>query len=180
MDRMKGNFSMDQMGMRDQLNRLELLIKFMRPALHKHFEATDSLHLFFCFRWLLIWFKREFSFEDIMRLWEVLWTDHLNNYLYYFVALSILDQHQHVIMDHLWQFDEILKYINDLNMTIDLDETLRRAEVLYREFQRAMALLDAQATLLVPEEMYKGCKYRRMSRVADDTDGWAPLLLLLK
>ena len=56
-------------------------------------EKTESLHLFFCFRsvsscliqneqpvksnflpfsrWVLITFKREFPFDDILRLWEV-------------------------------------------------------------------------------------------------------------
>ena len=27
--------------------------------------------LFFCFRWLLVSFKREFNYEDVMRIWEV-------------------------------------------------------------------------------------------------------------
>lgn len=34
-------------------------------------DSQDSGSLCFCFRWLLIWFKREFSFEDILLLWEV-------------------------------------------------------------------------------------------------------------
>ncbi|KAK1875744.1 Tryptophan 5-hydroxylase 2, partial [Dissostichus eleginoides] len=33
-------------------------------------EAQDSGYLYFCFRWLLIRFKREFSFHDVLRLWE--------------------------------------------------------------------------------------------------------------
>ncbi len=34
-------------------------------------ENTESLNLFFCFRWILIIFKREFDFKDIPRLWDV-------------------------------------------------------------------------------------------------------------
>lgn len=34
-------------------------------------DSQDSGSLCFCFRWLLIWFKREFPFEDILTLWEV-------------------------------------------------------------------------------------------------------------
>ncbi|KAG2455460.1 TBC17 protein, partial [Polypterus senegalus] len=33
-------------------------------------DSKDSGTLCFCFRWLLIWFKREFSFQDILNLWE--------------------------------------------------------------------------------------------------------------
>lgn len=34
-------------------------------------ESQDSGYLYFCFRWLLIRFKRELSFTDVLRLWEV-------------------------------------------------------------------------------------------------------------
>lgn len=34
-------------------------------------DSQDSGSLCFCFRWLLIWFKREFPFPDVLRLWEV-------------------------------------------------------------------------------------------------------------
>lgn len=34
-------------------------------------ESQDSGYLYFCFRWLLIRFKRELSFQDVLRLWEV-------------------------------------------------------------------------------------------------------------
>jgi hypothetical protein len=34
-------------------------------------DRTDSLNLFFCFRWILIAFKREFKFDQVIRLWEV-------------------------------------------------------------------------------------------------------------
>ena len=38
------------------------------------FSFQESGNLYFCFRWLLIWFKREFSFPDTCSLWEALWT----------------------------------------------------------------------------------------------------------
>lgn len=34
-------------------------------------ESHDSGNFYFCFRWILILFKREFSFPDVQRLWEV-------------------------------------------------------------------------------------------------------------
>lgn len=72
-------------------------------------EKCEALNLFFCFRWLLIWFKREFEWVDIMRLWEVLFSDHLSTQFHLFVAMAILDKHRDVMMDHLQGFDEILK-----------------------------------------------------------------------
>lgn len=34
-------------------------------------ESHDSGNFYFCFRWILIHFKREFHFQEIHRLWEV-------------------------------------------------------------------------------------------------------------
>ena len=35
-------------------------------------EEKESHNLYFCFRWLLVNFKREFTYEDIYKVWEVL------------------------------------------------------------------------------------------------------------
>jgi hypothetical protein len=88
----KSNFYTDQSGMHKQLLTMDLLLQFMDPSLYKHFQRTDSCNFFFCFRWLLVWFKREFPWEDMLCLWEVLWTDYLTNKFHIFVALAILDQ----------------------------------------------------------------------------------------
>jgi hypothetical protein len=57
--------------MHQQLTTLESLIRFMDPSLSMHLETSESTNLFFCFRWLLVWFKREFQWGDVMKLWEV-------------------------------------------------------------------------------------------------------------
>ncbi|CAO3636194.1 unnamed protein product [Mucor hiemalis] len=144
MERMKSNFYTDQSGMHRQLLTMDLLLQFMDPSLYKHLQRTDSGNFFFCFRWLLIWFKREFAWKDMLSLWEVLWTDYLTNKFHIFVALAILDQHRDVIIEYLKNFDEILKYINDLSMTINLQETLQRAEILYYQFKQRVEAVDSK------------------------------------
>lgn len=110
MDRMERNFLRDQSGMRDQLRALDRLVLFMDPALHAHLEKAESTNFFFFFRMLLVWFKREFAWHDVLRLWEALWSDYLSASLHLFVALAILEKHRDVIMTHLLHFDEVLKY----------------------------------------------------------------------
>ncbi|KAK0553783.1 GTPase activating protein [Tilletia horrida] len=73
MQRMYSNFLSDQSGMKRQLLLLQQLISTMDAPLFEHFERVDALNLFFCFRWLLVCFKREFSFAEVLRLWEVIW-----------------------------------------------------------------------------------------------------------
>ncbi|KAI8064510.1 rab-GTPase-TBC domain-containing protein [Gongronella butleri] len=142
MERTKANFYMDQSGMHRQLMTLDQLLQLMDPQLYKHFQRTDSFNLFFCFRWLLVWFKREFSWNDTMTLWEALWTNYLSNEFHLFIALSILDQHREFMIDYLKTFDEILKYVNDLSLTLDVQETLQRAEILFYQFKQRVEAID--------------------------------------
>ncbi|TFK92109.1 RabGAP/TBC [Polyporus arcularius HHB13444] len=145
MERMKQNFLRDQSGMKKQLSTLQQLISVMDPELYRHLEKADGLNLFFCFRWILISFKREFSFEDVLRLWEVLWTDYYSTQFVLFVALAVLESHRDVILRYLVEFDEILKYCNELSMTIELDSTLAQAEVLFLSFSQLIADIDRRA-----------------------------------
>ncbi|KAH9856935.1 RabGAP/TBC [Lenzites betulinus] len=142
MERMKHNFLRDQSGMKKQLSTLQQLISVMDPELYRHFEKTDGLNLFFCFRWILISFKREFPFDDVLRLWEVLWTDYYSTQFVLFVALAVLESHRDVILRYLVEFDEILKYCNELSMSIELDSTLAQAEVLFLSFSQLVADVD--------------------------------------
>ena len=91
-----------QGGMKRQLEELCHILKYVDPAFYSYLDAKvveegysvipycysltqitmacvifffqESGNLYFCFRWLLIWFKREFSFPDTCSLWEALWT----------------------------------------------------------------------------------------------------------
>ena len=104
------NFLRDQSGMRAQLLTLDHLVQLMDPQLYLHLQSADSTNFFFFFRMLLVWYKREFEWVDVLRLWETLWTDYLSSSFHLFIALAILEKHRDVIMDHLKQFDEVLKY----------------------------------------------------------------------
>ncbi|KAI9475688.1 MAG: rab-GTPase-TBC domain-containing protein [Benjaminiella poitrasii] len=148
MDRVQSNFFTDQSGMHRQLKTLDALIRFMDPGLHRRLEETETSNLFFCFRWLLVWFKREFEWEDVVRLWEVLWTDHLSDQMILFIALAVIDMHRKEIMEDLNQFDEVLRYINDLTGKIPLESTLERAEVLFYQFERKVRAMQHKQSML--------------------------------
>lgn len=59
--------------MKAQLLHLQTLVRLCDRGLYDHLDRTDSLNLFFCFRWLLVRFKREFDLEGVQRLWECGW-----------------------------------------------------------------------------------------------------------
>ncbi|KIX10380.1 uncharacterized protein Z518_01462 [Rhinocladiella mackenziei CBS 650.93] len=150
MRRMSRNFVRSQSGMRAQLNTLDQLVQILDPKLYLHLQSADSTNFFFFFRMLLVWYKREFEWSDTLRLWESLWTDYYSSQFHLFIAMAILEKHRDVIMDHLKHFDEILKYINELSGTIELQEILFRAEGLFRRFEKTVEAVDRRNSFPAP------------------------------
>ncbi|KAI8887018.1 RabGAP/TBC [Backusella circina FSU 941] len=148
MDRMKYNFLMDQTGMHGQLSTLSNLVQFMDPVLFKRLEEANSTNMFFSFRWLLVWFKREFEWQDVIRLWEILWTDWLSDRMIVFVALAVIDEQREKILNEFEQCDEIYQYMNDLSGKISLETTLQRTEVLFYQFQRKVRMMQHTRSML--------------------------------
>jgi len=130
MERLGPNFNRDQNGMHSQLFALCKLVELLDSPLHNYFKQNDCLNYFFCFRWILIQFKREFEYEKTMRLWEVLWTHYLSEHLHLYVCVAILKRYRNKIMGEQMDFDPLLKFINELSGRIDLDSILRDAEAL--------------------------------------------------
>lgn len=125
------NFEESQEAMKKQLLQLSLLLRALDPELCDFLDSQDSGSLCFCFRWLLIWFKREFSFEDILTLWEVLWTRLPCENFHLLVACSILESQRGELIGSDHDFNTILKHINELTMKLDLHSILCGAEAIY-------------------------------------------------
>uniref|UniRef100_A0A3P8QPA9 TBC1 domain family member 15 n=1 Tax=Astatotilapia calliptera TaxID=8154 RepID=A0A3P8QPA9_ASTCA len=128
MDQMHENFEEQMQGMKTQLIQLSSLLRLLDLAFWNYLESQDSGYLYFCFRWLLIRFKRELSFVDVLRLWEVMWTGLPCENFHLLVCCAILDSEKQKIMEENYGFNEILKHINELSMKLDIEEILQKAE----------------------------------------------------
>ncbi|CAH0581583.1 unnamed protein product [Chrysodeixis includens] len=148
MDKIACNFDMDQAGMKQQLLHLSQLLVFASPALAQHLAQKDSANMYFCFRWLLVWFKREFSYRDIMRLWEVLWTELPCANFHLLICVAILDAEKDILISKDYGFTEILKHVNDLSMCLDVDKILSTAEGIYHQVVSAPHLTDQIRVIL--------------------------------
>ncbi|XP_052240307.1 TBC1 domain family member 15-like isoform X3 [Dreissena polymorpha] len=142
MERVCDNFQMSQEGMKTQLSQIHKLMQYTDPELCNYLESHDSGNFYFCFRWILILFKREFSFTDAMRLWEVIWTDRPCKNFHLLICLAILDTEKTTLMENKFGLTEILKHINDMSMAIHLEETLMKAEGIYLQLKNAKHLPD--------------------------------------
>ncbi|XP_031770753.1 TBC1 domain family member 15 isoform X3 [Galleria mellonella] len=142
MERIASNFDMDQAGMKHQLLQLQQLVMFASPELAQHLALKDSGNMYFCFRWLLVWFKREFSLIDIMRLWEVLWTGLPCANFHLLICVAILEAEKEVLISGDYGFTEILKHVNELSMRIEVNKVLSSAEGIYHQIISAPHLTD--------------------------------------
>lgn len=148
MNRMERNFVRDQSGMKQQMSTLNKLVQFMLPNMYKHLEKCESIDLFFFFRMLLVWYKRELPWDNVLRLWEILWTDYYSSQYHLFIALSILSDNERIVIQNLKRFDEVLKYFNDLSLKLNLDLILIRSELLFLKFKRMIDIIDRENSIL--------------------------------
>jgi len=136
MDKIGANFHKDLNGMHTQLVQLANLLKCMDPELYEYLKGRSCTNMFFCFRWVLIRFKREFPFDTIMLLWEMLWSEYCGRNYHMFLCLAILMKKRTEIIANNMEFDDILKFINNLSMHMNLQEYLVYAELLYTNFTK--------------------------------------------
>lgn len=150
MQKVFANFDIDQKGMKQQLENLRVLLAFVNERLFNYMRENQSENMYFCFRWLLVWFKREFSNSDIMQLWEVLWTGLPCPNFHLFVCVAILDQEMDVFIDGKFSFTEILKHVNELSGNLNLTTVLEQAEGIYLQVKHALETMKNP-----PEELRK-------------------------
>lgn len=149
MNKVSTNFEMDQEGIKLQLSQLHSLVVITDPQLAQYLDKHESGNMFFCFRWLLVLFKREFNANDILILWEILWTDlPCKNYLL-LICVAILDTEKNVLMENRYGFTEILKHINDLSLRIELPWTLSKAEGIYHQFMSVANYLPDHIRIII-------------------------------
>eukprot|EP00124_Ichthyophonus_hoferi_P005942 Ihof_evm1s1062 gene=Ihof_evmTU1s1062 len=140
MDRLERNFHKNQEGVHDLLGYIKSLLAYVDPELLARLRESDK-ELHFCFRWVLVNFKREFDYKSIMSLWEVMWTDYLSCNWVVFVSVAILLEHREHYLKPDLGLDGLVMYTNDLAMTLDCDVIMARAEHVFA------ACLEEAATL---------------------------------
>ncbi|XP_077492678.1 TBC1 domain family member 15-like isoform X6 [Amblyomma americanum] len=141
--RVMSNFDLDQSGMKKQLAQLYDILAVAVPKLAIYLEEHESGNLYFCFRWLLVLFKREFKCEEIMRLWEVLWTDLPCKNFHLLLCVAILDHEKDLLIENNYGLNEILKHVNDMCYRIDLERMLSTAEAILEQLRGSAKLPES-------------------------------------
>ncbi|XP_017088977.2 small G protein signaling modulator 1 [Drosophila bipectinata] len=134
------NFDMDQAGMKTQFAQIRRLIEFANAPLFNYMRSHDSDNMYFCFRWLLVWYKRELNNDDVLKVWECLWTRLPCPNFHLLFSVAILDQETSIIIESQYEFTEILKHVNELSGNIDVQKTLEIAEAIYLQLKASETL----------------------------------------
>lgn len=74
MQRLKPNFHLDGKAMTANFQHLTELLEYYDSNFFDYLKDQGADDLLFCYRWLLLELKREFAFDDALRMLEVLWS----------------------------------------------------------------------------------------------------------
>lgn len=74
MKRMSANFPYGG-AMDNHFANMRSLIQILDPELFELMHSNgDYTHFYFCYRWFLLDFKREFCYNDVFKVWEMIWS----------------------------------------------------------------------------------------------------------
>lgn len=73
MTRLYPNFLLDGEAMTVKFTHLTESLQVYDPDFYNYLKSQQADDLLFCYRWLLLEMKREFAFDDALRMLEVLW-----------------------------------------------------------------------------------------------------------
>ena len=131
-EKCEGNFRHDvKSNMEKQLKQLQVLTKKFVPQLYAHLERHLAENMTFCFRWLLVLFKREFDVEDIFILWDVLFSSPYTPQFEVFVNVALLKAVSQQILDQNLPYDELLKFTNALSLRMQVADCILLAQDFY-------------------------------------------------
>merc|ERR1719376_516066 len=126
--------------MDQHLARLRQLLQILDSQLYEHLtNKSDCTHFHFCYRWFLLDFKRELSYDDdIFAVWECIWAAHYiaSDQFVSFFALALLQEYREIIIENDMDFTDIIKFFNEMAETHDAQKILRRARSLVSELQQ--------------------------------------------
>ncbi|XP_014256585.1 TBC1 domain family member 25 isoform X2 [Cimex lectularius] len=74
MKRLAPNFLLDGITMTKRFQHLADGLQHYDPVFYQYLKSYQADDLLFCYRWLLLEMKREFAFDDALRMLEVMWS----------------------------------------------------------------------------------------------------------
>ncbi|CAF0888852.1 unnamed protein product [Adineta steineri] len=126
-------------GMDEHFGHMRSLLQILDFELYEHIHRTgDFTHFYFCYRWFLLDFKREFVYDDIFLVWETIAAARrtVSKRFVLFIALAMLKIYREIILDNRMDFTDIIRFFNEMAERHDARDILRIARELVLELQK--------------------------------------------
>ncbi|CAF3124404.1 unnamed protein product [Rotaria socialis] len=126
-------------GMDENFGHMRSLLQILDSELYEHIHQTgDFTHFYFCYRWFLLDLKREFNYDDIFLVWEIIAAAEriVSKRFVLFIALAMMKYYRDIILDNRMNFTDIIKFFNEMAERHDAQEILRIARELLLELQK--------------------------------------------
>lgn len=100
-------------------------------------QNGDYTHFYFCYRWFLLDFKREFVYDDVFMTWETIWAagELASPNFVLFIALALVQYYRDIILDNNMDFTDIIKFFNEMAERHDACAVLNLARDLVAQLQ---------------------------------------------
>lgn len=128
------NFLRNENGMEKQMRLMKLVIRFFDAPLYAILQDYGADNLFFCFRWLFIFFSRDFSTNEVITIWDAILTCPVTHNYQLFVALAIINKYRNTSTAFCCTSEEFFIFFSSLSSNIGAQNILVRAESLLRAF----------------------------------------------
>lgn len=72
--------------------------------------------LYFCYRWLLLDFKREFKYEHLFMVWETIWAARnltTSNFVV-FIAFALIRHYRDIIIENKMDYTDTIRFFNEM------------------------------------------------------------------
>ncbi|XP_065582368.1 small G protein signaling modulator 2-like isoform X2 [Artemia franciscana] len=139
MERLSSNFPHG--GMMDKhFSNMKMLIQILEPELYDVILGSENPQLYFCYRWFLLDFKREFKYEDIFLIWEVLWAAPAvtTENFHLFGALALLQLYKHIIIAQNMDYTDLIKFFNEMAEKHNAVQVLMKSRQVVQSIQKVV------------------------------------------
>lgn len=120
-------------GLQRKLLQVQMIVRHFHPRLYGHLRRKCMVEdMLFCFRWLLVNFKREMgSLEDTMRLWDVFFCCPYTTSYEVVMAAALLCSFGNDIVELLFSYEGVAQFVNSLKGNVTVDQMLHCAKEFY-------------------------------------------------
>uniref|UniRef100_A0A7S1LUV9 Rab-GAP TBC domain-containing protein n=1 Tax=Neobodo designis TaxID=312471 RepID=A0A7S1LUV9_NEODS len=139
-NRTAGNFYNDHRhSMHRQLECLKVLVQTFVTPLYNHLEANYAEGMTFAFRWLLVYFKREFPVQVVPQLWDVIFACPFTTQYEIFVCAALLRALQKQIVDNALGQDDLVRFCNAVTGNMRVEDLVVMTADLYDGIAQQMS-----------------------------------------